>query len=26
MLSPAEFDLIVEEALRRIPKRFRQKI
>ena len=27
MLSrPPEFDLIVEEALRRIPKRFRQKI
>ena len=26
MLSAAEFDLIVEEALRRIPKRFRQKI
>ena len=26
MLSPAEFDQVVEEALRRIPKRFRQKI
>ena len=26
MLSAAEFDLIVEEALHRIPKRFRQKI
>ena len=26
MLSAAEFDLIVEEALRRIPKEFREKI
>jgi predicted Zn-dependent protease with MMP-like domain len=26
MLPAAEFDLIVEEALRRIPKRFRQKM
>ena len=26
MLSAAEFDLVVEEALRRIPRRFRQKM
>ncbi|HXJ41010.1 MAG TPA: metallopeptidase family protein [Bryobacteraceae bacterium] len=26
MLTPAEFDLLVEDALRRIPKRFRRRM